>query len=407
MARFEYRGRLPSGAARAGEIEAVSPAAAARALAEDGIVPIDIVAIGERPAAAKPRLGLLASRPPGLEDLLLFTRQIYALERAGVPILRALNGLARGTRNEQMKEALTRIGEALEGGRNLSSALGEHPRIFPTLYISIINVGETTGRLEEAFATLGEYLELEIETRRRVKAAVRYPLFVLTAITIAIAVMNVLVIPAFASVFSRYDLDLPWATRLLIGISDFFVRWWPFMLAAVVGGLFALRAWLRTEPGRRSWDRLKLRLPLVGDIILRATLARFARAFAMSYRSGVPLLQTLSTTALAVDNLHVGHYVNQMRHGIERGDSLSRTANATHLFTPLTLQMLAVGEETGAVDDMMQEVASYYEREVDYDLKQLSDTIEPVLIVAIGVMVLIVALGVFLPMWDLTQIARR
>ena len=391
MPRFEYRGRLATGAASEGEIEATNEASAAKLLSDGGIVPVAITPVQARPERTL-RLPGLGHRLPGLEDLLLFTRQIYALERAGVPILRALNGLAQGTRNPHMRKAISDIGEALEAGRNLSSAFGEHPKIFPSLFVSIVKVGETTGRLEEAFQTLSEYIELEIETRRRVKTAVRYPVFVLTAITIAIAVMNILVIPAFANVFLRFDLELPWATRLLIGISDMFVNGWPYMLGVIVAAIL---------------DRYKLRLPLVGDIIMRATLARFARAFAMSYRSGVPLLQTLSTTARAVDNVHVGYHIGQMREGISRGDSLSRTANATGLFTPLTLQMLAVGEETGAVDDMMQEVAAYYEREVDYDLKQLSDTIEPVLIVAIGIMVLIVALGVFLPMWDLTQIARR
>lgn len=406
MPRFAYRGRLATGVASEGEIEATNEASAAKLLSDSGIVPIAITPVSSRPAA-RMRVPGLGHRRPGLDDLLLFTRQIYALERAGVPILRALNGLAQGTRNPHMRDAISDIGEAIEGGRNLSSAFGEHTEIFPSLFVSIVRVGETTGRLEEAFATLSEYIELEIETRRRVKTAVRYPIFVLTAITIAIMVMNVLVIPAFANVFLRFDLELPWATRLLIGISDMFVNGWPYMLGAIAALVFGVRYYLKTDPGHLLWDRYKLRLPLVGDIIMRATLARFSRAFAMSYRSGVPLLQTLSTAARAVDNLHVGHHIKQMRHGISRGDSLTRTANATGLFTPLTLQMLAVGEETGAVDDMMQEVASYYEREVDYDLKQLSDTIEPVLIVAIGIMVLIVALGVFLPMWDLTQIARR
>lgn len=406
MPSFSYRGRTATGVASEGEIEAASATAAAQLLAESGIVPIDIVATSTTRQTARRRFGP-GGRAPDLDDLLLFSRQMYALERAGVPILRALSGLARGTRNLRMSHVIGQIAESLEAGRTLAAAFGEHPRIFPTLFVSIVNVGETTGRLAEAFATLGEYLALELETRRRIKAAVRYPIFVLTAITLAIAVINIVVIPAFAAVFTRFDLELPWATRLLIAVSDFFVNGWPYLLAGIAGAVFATRAYLRTEPGRLRWDRLKLRLPLVGDILLRATLARFARSFAMSYRSGVPLLQTLSTVARAVDNAYIGQHVNGMRSGIERGDTLTRSANATGLFTPLTLQMLAVGEETGAVDDLMQEVAAYYEREVDYDLKQLSDTIEPVLIVAVGIMVLIVALGVFVPMWDLTQIARR
>jgi MSHA biogenesis protein MshG len=202
-------------------------------------------------------------------------------------------------------------------------------------------------------------------------------------------------------------MELPWQTRLLIGISEFFVNWWQFMLAGLVLLVFALRYYVRTEEGKYRWDKLKLRLPIVGDIILRATLSRFARSFAMSTRAGVPLIQALGVVAQAVDNDYIGERIRNMRNGIERGDSLTRTAAASAMFTPLVLQMMAVGEETGAVDAMMEEVAGFYEREVDYDLKNLSSAIEPILIIAVGVMVLILALGVFLPMWDLTQLARR
>jgi MSHA biogenesis protein MshG len=300
-----------------------------------------------------------------------------------------------------MVEVLEEITSDLESGRELSTALARFPRIFSTLFQSMVRVGENTGQLDETFLRIGQYLELEKETRERVKSALRYPTIVIVAIALAIGIINVLVIPAFAQVFSRWSMELPWATRILISTSDFFVAYWVHLLVAAGIGVFALRRYLATDHGRYRWDKLKLRLPVVGSIIHRATLGRFARAFSISFRAGVPLIQSLTVISRALDNEYVGDRVLQMRNGIERGDTLTRTAASTGLFTPLVLQMMAVGEESGALDDLLEEVAGFYEREVDYELKNLSAAIEPILIVAVGVMVLMLALGVFLPMWDL------
>ena len=223
---------------------------------------------------------------------------------------------------------------------------------------------------------------------------------------VALAVINLFVIPAFAKVFEQFKAELPWATRVLIGTSQFFQDYWWLLLILLAGGLYGFLRWTKTEQGALHWDRLKLRLPIVGGIFERIALARFTRTFAMMYRAGVPLLQTLSINSASVGNRHIGQAVLAMREGIERGEALTRTAAASGLFTPLVLQMMAVGEETGALDDLFVEVADFYEQEVDYDLKQLADAIEPILIVAMGVLVLILALGVFLPMWELGSAAR-
>jgi MSHA biogenesis protein MshG len=214
------------------------------------------------------------------------------------------------------------------------------------------------------------------------------------------------VIPTFEKVFSRLDAELPLPTRIILEVSRFSVSYWPYLLLGLVVLGVGVRWFLRTSGGRLFWHRLKLRLPIVGGILLRATLTRFARAFAMSFSAGVPLIQALNLTARAVDNVYVEGRLNLMRNGIERGDTLTRSARTTGMFTPLVLQMLAVGEETGAVDQMMLEVAEFYEREVDYDLKNLTSAIEPILIIFIGGMVLVLALGVFLPMWNLSQVMR-
>ncbi|MEX2353006.1 MAG: type II secretion system F family protein, partial [Gammaproteobacteria bacterium] len=340
---------------------------------------------------------------PDLDDILLFTRHIYTMMKSGVPITRAMNGIIASTRNIYLVDALKESLNFLESGRDLASSLGRHPEIFPTLYISMVKVGEETGRLDEAFMRITHYLELEKDTRQRVKAAIRYPIFVVVAISIAIAVINIFVIPTFAELFAKADVALPWQTRLLMMTSGFFVTWWPLILAGIVGGALGFRSWIQTENGRYWWDRNKLRIPIIGDILHRATLGRFARAFSMALTSGVPLIQALTVVARSVDNEYISEHILNMRNGIERGESVTRTATITGQFTPLVLQMLSVGEETGEMDNLLVEVADYYEREVDYDIKNLSSSIEPILIIAIGIMVLILALGVFLPMWDLSQ----
>ncbi len=407
MPQYRYKARDSRGEAISGEMESSSADSVATLLLNSGVTPIDIMEVEKGGGSWVERKQRLLTGKPGVEDLVLFCRQMYSITRAGVPIVRGINGLAETTRNPILAEALFGVRTELEAGRELSMAMGRYGDIFTPVMISMVRVGETTGRLEEAFLQLSQYLELDRDTRNRVKAALRYPSFVIGMMVLAVAVVNIFVIPKFADAFQKMKLELPWQTELLIGTSNFFVAHWPLMLAGVFATWFGVRFYVRTSEGKYRWDRLKLRLPMVGGIIHRATLARFARSFSMSISSGVPLVQALTVVSRAVDNEYVGSRVLNMRNGVERGESLTRTATASSLFTPLVIQMLAVGEESGAVDRMLAEVADFYEREVDYDLKNLASAIEPVLIIALGILVLILALGIFLPMWDLTQLARR
>jgi MSHA biogenesis protein MshG len=407
MPLFHFRARNSHGDAVEGEVEAGSAELVATQLINGGNTPVDIQEIKPKRDILGELRERLGAGKPQLDDLILYCRQMYTLTRAGVPIVRAINGLAETARSPVLGEILRTVRTELESGRELSSAMAHHPDVFSSLMVSMVQVGENTGRLDEAFLQLAQHLEMEKDTRDRVKSAVRYPMFVIFAIGVAITIINIWVIPAFAKVFSGFHMELPWQTRLLIGISNFMVAYWPYLLAGLGGMVIGARYYVQTDQGRYNWDKLKLRLPIVGDIILRAILARFARAFAMSTRSGVPLVQALTVVGHAVGNSYVTDRILSMRNGIERGDTLTRTASVTGLFTPLVLQMLAVGEETGQVDEMLDEVGGFYEREVDYDLKNLATAIEPILIVAVGILVLILALGVFLPMWDLTQIARQ
>ena len=403
MPHFRYTGRDESGARVAGAVEAGSLDGAAGVLAERGVTPIEIT---EQPEGSntdlRQRLGM---DRPQRDDLILFARQVFALTRSGVPIIRGLTQLAESTRNPVLKQTIRDIIDDLEAGRDFSGALARHPRIFSPLFVAMVRVGEASGRLEEAFGRMYEFLEREKETVQKIKTATRYPTFVIIAIAVAIWILMTWIIPVFANVFSRFDAELPLATRGLIAVSGFFADWWPVMLAVVVGGWFGFRQWVKTDSGLYRWDRFKLKFPIIGDILLRATLARFSRAFSMAYRSGVPILDTMNVVAGAVDNRYLSQHVLDMRAGIERGEALSRVAARSGVFTPLVLQMLAVGEETGRIDEMVDEVADFYEREVDYDVRNLSATIEPILIVGIGALVFLLALGVFLPMWDLGSAA--
>lgn len=408
MSLYRFTGRDAQGGKIIGSREAGSADSLASELLAERITPLTI----EEQAQASDSdvfaqlKESLRRKHVDLEELIIFCRQMYSLSKAGVPIIRAIGGLAESSRNLYLREVLQAVRSDLEGGQGMAVALNAHPKVFNTLFVSMISVGENTGQLDQAFRQLSVYLELERETRKRIKQATRYPLFVLSAMAVALVVINLFVIPAFSKVFAQFKADLPWATQILIGTSQFFQDFW-WLLALLFGGsLFGFFKWIETDAGALKWDQIKLRLPIVGGIFEQIALARFTRTFAMMYRAGVPLLQTLSINSASVGNRYIGQAILAMREGIERGEALTRTASASGLFTPLVLQMMAVGEETGALDDLFVEVADFYEQEVDYDLKQLADAIEPILIVAMGIMVLVLALGVFLPMWELASAAK-
>lgn len=404
MANFAYKGRDSQGNATSGVVEAANEMAAAEQLMRRGVMPTEL-----KPGKAKSAAidwSLLLEGGVKLDELVIFSRQMYALTRAGIPILRAIAGLEESTHSKPLKRALHSLGEDLGNGRPLSSSMQAHPKVFSSLFVAIIHVGENTGQLEESFLQLANYFELELETRKRIKTAMRYPSFVMIAIGIAMVILNIMVIPVFAGMFAKFGVELPLATRILLATSHFFVNYWWLLLAILAGMVFGWRRWVATTKGKLTWHRWQLKLPIVGTIIERSLLSRFARSFSMMLKAGVPLNTALTLVADAVDNAWMAGRVRDMRAGIERGESLLRTASSSGLFTPLVMQMIAVGEETGQVDDLLHEAAEYYEREVDYDLKSLTARIEPILIGIVAVMVLILALGIFTPMWDMMRAVR-
>jgi MSHA biogenesis protein MshG len=406
MAAFSYVGRSVSGAQVKGMIEAVNANSVAEQLSRQGIIPVSIKESKDKPSVAIDLANIDVGELLGfsvitLDELIVFCRQMYALVRSGVPILRAINGMAESSTSPKLRSALIDIASQLEGGYALSTALNKHPKIFSPLFVSLVHVGENTGQLEGSFIKLASYFERELDTNKRIKTALRYPSFVLGAILIAMVVLNVFVIPTFANMFAKLGADLPITTKMLIASSNFFVNYWPHLLVASVFTFFGVRHYLKTDRGLYLWDRLKTKLPIVGSIIERSILSRFSHSFSIVLKAGVPLTTGLTLVSDAVDNTYMRDKILAMRGGIESGDSLLRSANASTLFTPLVLQMVAVGEETGRVDELLEEVGDYYEREVDYELSMLTAKIEPIMIAIVAGMVLILALGIFTPMWDM------
>jgi len=405
LAGFHYRGRNVRGELVTGRLDGADSGAIADQLMTSGVTPVEIRAAGEISVAETPEwLKKLFATGVRDIDLMMFSRQMYTLQKAGVPILRALAGLQESATNATFKEVIGDLRASLDAGRELSAAMRRHPEVFSPFYISLVRVGETTGQLEESFNRLFLYLEFERETRQRVKAAVRYPIIVVVVIAVAIAIVNFAVIPAFAKIFEANKVPLPLLTQFLVGTSSFFINYWYVLVAAIVGAVAGVRMLLGTDQGRYAWDRMKMRLPVAGPILLRATLSRFARSMSLAVRAGVPIVQSLTVVADVVANRHIALRIEQMRDGVERGESILRTATVAGVFTPTVLQMIAVGEETGELDDLLAEVADMYEREVDYDVKNLAASIEPILTIALAVLVLILALGVFLPMWDMGRV---
>jgi MSHA biogenesis protein MshG len=405
---FAYKARNARGELMQGVLEGADSGAVADQLFSTGLTPVDIAETAKRASAAAGGQGWwekLTEKKVTSMDVQLFSRQIHTLLKAGVPIMRALAGLQESAISKAFGRVIKDLRESLDSGRELSSAMRRHPEVFSGFYLSMVRVGEMTGRLEEVFLRLFDHLEFDRSMRARVKSATRYPSFVVFAMIAAMAIVNIFVIPQFVKVFASFHAQLPLMTRILIATSAFVVDYWALLLVLAGGVALAVRGWVATPAGRYAWDKNKLRIPIAGKIIQKGTMARFARSFALSSKSGVPIVQALTVVSQTVDNAYLAARIEQMRDGVERGESILRTSAAAGVFTPVVLQMVAVGEESGSLDELMDEIAQMYEREVDYELKTLSSQIEPILIAFLGLLVLVLALGIFLPIWDLGKAA--
>lgn len=400
MEVFEYKGRSKRGEIMTGSIESPSKDAVAEWLLTAGIAPIAITPQDEGSGPDWWR-NIKEAGTLNLRDKLLFTRQMYTMVKAGVPLVQALAGIQKSTKNPVMIKILRDIRADLEKGVVLSAAMARHPKVFDEYYVSMVRVGEDSGQLEEIFKRLFDQLVFENKMSKQIKSALRYPTFVVVAIAIAIAILTLKVIPVFATFFTKFKSELPWMTKLLLATSNFAVNYWWLVAGAIVLSIFAFHLYTRSGNGRYQWDKYKLQIPVAGIILQKATLARFCRSLSTAARSGVPLVQAFTLVSRVVDNAFYEVRILQMRSGVERGESILSVASAAGIFTPLELQMISVGEDTGDVEGMLAQVADIYNEEVEYEIGSLSETMQPILMTFMGALVLILMLGIFLPMWQM------
>jgi MSHA biogenesis protein MshG len=403
MQTYLYEGRNRLGEKMKGRIESANPRAVAKWLIDAEIAPIRILPLPKPTPQPEWFTKLTRQDRVPILQVQLLTRQLGNMVRAGTPLLQAIEAIQRSTENRTLARILLDVRADLDRGSDLSSALGRHPSVFDPFYVNMVRVGEAAGKLDDAFRALFRQIEFDREIQKRVKSAVRYPTFVISALAIAVTVLMVFVIPTFAATYKNLKAELPLVTQALIAISNFMRSQWWVLILAILAGAFVFHKWTATPRGHYIWDRTKARLPIIGTIISKASVARFCRNFAMASRAGVPLVSAVELAASVAGNEFFRQRLLNMRRGLERGETLTRVATTTGVFSPLELQMIGVGEASGELNDMMDEVAHVHSEDVTYEVAKLSESVEPILLAVMGVMVGTLLLGVFLPLWSLGQ----
>jgi type II secretory pathway component PulF len=342
-----------------------------------------------------------------LKDIIFFSQQLSTLYKAGLPLLTGLESLTEQTENKKLKPILEAIGRQIEGGSTLFEAISKYPDVFPPVYVNMIRAGETSGKLGESLDRFVALADRELRTRQRVKDATRYPKIVIVSLGIAFAVLIIFVIPRFAQIFTRFNTPLPLPTRIMIGINDLFRTYWYLILCALFGFPILFKRYTRTSQGKYFWDKLKIQIPIFGPLLLKFALSRFAYTFAMLYRSGIPILQTIEITSSTIDNLILSKSMEGISRSVREGRSLTDAMKESGRFTPLVIQMTSIGESSGTLDEMLMRVTEYYDIEVDNAIKKFSTYIEPILTLFLAVVVLFLALAVFLPWWNMASLFRH
>lgn len=403
MGSYRYEAVNEQGKTVAGVIEAQSLDHANELLAGRGLAPLGLR--DETGAAGREsRLsGLMKQVNP--EELILFTKQLSTMMRAGIPVLRVMDILETQAENPYLKEICKAVAGEIRSGSNLHRALAKHPRVFSTLYCSMVLAGETSGALPQILQRLIYIITHEYKVRTEVRSVLQYPLIVLGALIAAFVSLIMFVIPKFSSVYAKAKIQLPLPTRVCLALSRFMNAYWPWLLvglAILVVGFFVA---LRTRPGRYAWDRLKLNIPLVGPLLVKAALSRFASIFSILQASGVGILDAIKILSGTIGNEAVGRELEGVQSRLEQGHGIARPLMAAKYFTPMVINMVAVGEEAGNLDEMLKEISNHYDSEVEYATRRLTTAMGPILIALMSALVGFFALAVYMPMWDLAKLA--
>ena len=402
MRSYLYRARNMTGRIVEGTIRADDQNAAYEQLTEDKLVPINIRPATESTESALPRLFFERIKD---EEIIVFTRQLGTMLKAGIPIVQALEILRDQTENKRFKHVLIDVSRTLAAGSRLSEAFAAFPRVFTPEYVSIIVSGETGGDLVKALFSIARWMEREIEIRSAITSALRYPLMVCIAMILAVIILVIFVIPKFTVFFKNSTVPLPLPTRILLAGNNLFQHYWPVLLGAAIVIGIAVVFLKRMKAVQLQLDKIKFHLRIFGPIYTKIVVARFGRIFAMLVRNGVPVLRALEIAPAVVGNTYFQQMLVNVRQTIQDGNTIADGFfNEVPIFPPLVTSLIAVGEKTGSLDDMLDQVVDFYDMEVNYTLKNLTTMIEPIITVVVGVGVLFLALAIFLPIWNMSQV---
>ena len=403
---FEYKVRDRSGGVQTGEMDAASSAAVAKTLRDKGFVPLRI---------AERHVGSLDKeiKLPGMKkkvkpkEIAVFSRQLATMVNSGLTLVRALTVLQEQTRNPAFGQVIGDVRTRVEQGSSLSASLATHPKVFGHLYVAMVQAGEVGGALDETLVRLADTLESGVRLRSKVKSAMAYPAVVLTLIVLIVAAMLLFIVPIFSRMYAELGGELPLPTKTLVKLSSLLGKFWWVIALLTVGSVMGLKRWIRTPDGREKWDRFKLRLPIFGKLVQKVAISRFARTMSVLSRTGVPVLQALDIVSATAGNAMVSAALRDVQESVKRGESLAGPLSRHEVFPPMVTHMMAVGEETGALDAMLGKVADFYDQEVDDAVNAITSLIEPVLIIVMGVAVGGILISLYLPMFNIANLIQK
>jgi type IV pilus assembly protein PilC len=397
---YDYKVRDRSGSLVTGQLVGDSETLVLQRLREMGMTPVEVKKAG---TGLKMEINLRPGRVK-LKQIAVFCRQFATMVNSGLPILRALSILADQTQSAELAKVLVQVRTDVEQGSSLSGAMGKHPKAFNNLFISMVKAGETGGVLDDVLLSLASQIEKEVELRRKIKSAMTYPVVVVALVTLILAAMLLFVVPQFETIYTNLGGQLPLPTRILLGVSEAFRKYWYVIALGVGVGSFVFRRYKKTDQGRARVDALKIRIPVFGPLFHKVALARFSSTLGMLLRAGVPILQALDNVKETVNNRVIADAVEDVKTSVREGESLAKPLGKHKVFPPMVVQMLAVGEETGAVDTMLDKVAEFYNNEVTATVDALTSLIEPLLIAIIGGMVGAAVIALYMPMFNIINL---
>ena len=404
MPRYNYQAINENGETVSGNLDAESLDAVNHILNSRNLIPSKITEKSK--SAESPLTSLLGMNKVSVMDLIMFTKQFHSMLIAGIPMLRILSILEDQTENAALKNTISKIIQDINQGASLSDAMSKYPKIFSPLYCDMIKAGEISGSVPIVLDRLLYIIEHEAKMKADIKSAVRYPLMVLVALGIAFVVLLTFVIPTFAAVFTSAGIELPLPTRVCMFLYAFLAKYWYIILGVIAVTVFALASYFKTSNGRFVRDSIMLELPILGPVFKKAALSRFASIFAILQTSGVPIMQALNILSATMGNEALTRSFEHIRERIKEGTGIAAPLKTAKYFTPMIVDMVAIGEESGNIDEMMRAVAKHYDDEVEYAIKGFSDAIGPILIVGLAAIVGFFAMAIFFPMWDLTKMVK-